>query len=285
MLSDPSHSYLAVCIWFNQSCNCNSPKLIMLDSSWTQAQEFVDAVCNELSQLPPRPSYYPGSQQRHAAFAAAYPSARVLQPTSSSSAASSTPPVTPTGYLPWIVAELDEDSAAKQPHALQVEAFAPCVAFMRIKGNMLDDGVTFANQRLMGTLSCSVIISTADSHSRSEELEGALARLRYGLIGLNCWSAAGYMFPTATWGAFPGESLAAVSSGIGIVRNYLMFKHPSKTVVRAPFISEGHFGTSPTPMDLAQARTIVSLSTQLFFVTNAVPRAVKTAWNALKSLF
>ena len=52
-----------------------------------------------------------------------------------------------------------------------------------------------------------------------------------------------------------------------------------------PFISDGHIGTSATPLDISQAHTIVSLSTQLFFVTNAVPRALKSAWFAFKSLF
>jgi hypothetical protein len=180
---------------------------------------------------------------------------------------------------------LDEEKAAKQPHALQVEAFAPVLTFVRLKGNMLDDGVTFANDRIMGTLSCSVFMSTPDMHSRAEELEAALAHLRYGLVGLNCWTAEAYSFNTCTWGGYPGETLDRVSSGIGIVRNYLMFKHPCKTVVRAPFVSDYHFGTSSTPLDISQAQTIVSLSTQLFFLTNAVPRAVKSAWNALKSLF
>jgi hypothetical protein len=64
-----------------------------------------------------------------------------------------------------------------------------------------------------------------------------------------------------------------------------MFKHPCKTVVRAPFVSEYHYGTAAAPLDIAQAQTIVSLSTQMFFVTNAVPRAVKSAWHAFKSLF
>jgi len=98
----------------------------MLDSLWPQTQEFIDAVCNELAALPPRPAYYPGSAARHAAFAAAYPNARVLQPPSSASV----PPATPPGYLPWLVAELDEEAAAKQPHALQVRVFV-CVC-MRV---------------------------------------------------------------------------------------------------------------------------------------------------------
>jgi hypothetical protein len=56
-------------------------------------------------------------------------------------------------------------------------------------------------------------------------------------------------------------------------------------VVRAPFVSEYHYGTAAALLDIAQAQTIVSLSSQMFFVTNAVPRAVKSAWHAFKSLF
>jgi acyl-CoA reductase-like NAD-dependent aldehyde dehydrogenase len=269
-------AHLATCTWYNQSCACNAPKIILLDETWPQAQEFIDAVCNELSDLPPRLSYYPGTAARYDAYKAAYPAARAV-----ASAKHAAPP----GYLPWLVADLNEHSALAQPHALQVEAFAPVLTFVRLAGNMLDDGVKFANDRLMGTLSCSLLMSTADMHARSEELEAALAHLRYGLVGLNCWTAEAYSFNTATWGAYPGETLDRVSSGIGIVRNFLMFKHACKTVVRAPFVSDGHIGTSAAPLDISQAQTIVSLSTQLFFVTNAVPRAVKSVWQAFKSMF
>jgi acyl-CoA reductase-like NAD-dependent aldehyde dehydrogenase len=269
--------HLATCVWFNQSCTCNAPKVIMLDREWPQAQEFVDAVCNELSLLPPRPSYYPGCAARYNAYKAAYPDAHVVKPASTNTA--------PAAYLPWLVADLDEEHAARQPHALQVEAFAPVLTFLRLRGNMLHEGVAFANDCLMGTLSCSLIMSSADIHSRSEELELALGRLRYGMVGLNCWTAEAYSFNTATWGAYPGESIDRVFSGIGTVRNYLMFKHPCKTVVRAPFISDGHVGTSSAPLNIAQASVVVSLSTQMFFVANAVPRAIKSVWHAFKSMF
>ena len=40
---------------------------------------------------------------------------------------------------------------------------------------------------------------------------------RYGSIGINTWTGANFSMPGATWGAYPGERLEAVETGIGVV--------------------------------------------------------------------
>jgi aldehyde dehydrogenase (NAD(P)+) len=65
--------------------------------------------------------------------------------------------------------------------------------------------------------------------------EDALAELRYGAIGVNIWSAAAFLIPEATWGAYPGHTEDDIQSGIGVVRNSLMFDRPQKTVARGSF--------------------------------------------------
>ena len=77
--------------------------------------------------------------------------------------------------------------------------------------------------------------------------------LKYGSIGLNSWGGQSYGYNGGTWGAFPGEKLEAVESGIGIVRNFLFFEDVVKTIVRAPFRSVAHIGTSASPPDLKSA--------------------------------
>ena len=39
------------------------------------------------------------------------------------------------------------------------------------------------------------------------------------------------------------QTLHTIESGIGIVRNYMMFDHPLKSVVKSPFLSIAHIGT------------------------------------------
>jgi hypothetical protein len=41
--------------------------------------------------------------------------------------------------------------------------------------------------------------------------------------------------PSGTWGAFPGHPIENIESGNGVVHNSLMFAHPQKSVLRAPF--------------------------------------------------
>ena len=67
--------------------------------------------------------------------------------------------------------------------------------------------------------------------------------------------------PTATWGAYPGNSLDAVGSGIGIVHNSLLLDHTEKTVVRGPFrpfprsVAGGEMSLAPRPPWFVTART------------------------------
>jgi aldehyde dehydrogenase (NAD(P)+) len=86
-----------------------------------------------------------------------------------------------------------------------------------------------------------------------------LVDLHYGTIAVNAWTGLGFLTPQATWGAFPGHTLADVQSGIGVVHNTLLFDKPERSVVEAPF--------KPFP------RNLLSLSFTLlprppWFITN-----------------
>ena len=53
---------------------------------------------------------------------------------------------------------------------------------------------------------------------------------------MNAWSGVNFGIGCATWGAYPGNRLDDIGSGIGVVHNTHLFDHPQKSVVRAPFI-------------------------------------------------
>ena len=80
-----------------------------------------------------------------------------------------------------------------------------------------------------------------------------IRELKYGSVGINSWGGQSFGYNCGTWGAYPGETLEAVESGIGHVRNYLFFRDIEKCVVRAPFKSAAHIGTAPNPPDLKTA--------------------------------
>jgi hypothetical protein len=52
------------------------------------------------------------------------------------------------------------------------------------------------------------------------------------------------MLMTTTWGAFPGNNINDIQSGLGVVNNVLMFDHPQKSITYSPFIQ------SPEPVSL-----------------------------------
>ena len=99
----------------------------------------------------------------------------------------------------------------------------------------------FCNDKLFGSLAATVVMHPSNTN------EEIVQNLRYGAVCVNAWGGQSYGFNSGSWGAYPGEELEAVESGIGQVRNFLFFQGIMKTVTRAPFISESHIGTSHTP--------------------------------------
>jgi hypothetical protein len=99
--------------------------------------------------------------------------------------------------------------------------------------------VEFANDGLWGTLGCSIIVhpKSMKDPAIAAAVEQAIADLRYGTIGVNHWSAVGFLLGTTPWGAYPGHTIDDVQSGIGFVHNSMMLDEEDieKTVVRGPF--------------------------------------------------
>jgi len=125
-----------------------------------------------------------------------------------------------------------------------------------IEGDFLKDAPRFCNESILGTLSATLV---AHPSLPEEEVDAAIEALRYGTIALNTWTGSCFQFETGSWGAFPGESLDAVQSGIGSVRNYLMYDHVQKSVVRSPFACPTHIGCSKEPMTLGKASFLTNI--------------------------
>lgn len=78
----------------------------------------------------------------------------------------------------------------------------------------------FCNERLWGTLSCTVFAHPLDVSEESGNrgsFEEFLGELRYGSIGVNALSALSFSFNKLSWGAHPGHTLHDIQSGIGQV--------------------------------------------------------------------
>ena len=208
----------------NASFNCNAGKVLTLARGWLQKEAFVREVRAALAATPPRKAYYPGAEERWRGFVDRYPQAEML-----SAAAEGTVPWT---YIPDVPPRAGE-------HALTTEAFCGVLAEVSLDADdpvsFLDEAVRFANESCWGTLSVTLLVHPSTMRDHHAAVTRAIADLRYGGIGVNCWSAVCYALVSTSWGAFPGHPPEDIRSGSGVVHNGWLFDHPQKSVVYAPF--------------------------------------------------
>jgi acyl-CoA reductase-like NAD-dependent aldehyde dehydrogenase len=237
--------HVASMVAHNASFNCVAAKVIVTAKEWPQRAEFLEYLHQALANTPAREAYYPGAQERYQAFLDRYPQAKILGERS---------PQT----IPWTV--IPDVHPAAGEYALTEEAFCGILAEVSLEAthapDFLTQAVEFANEILWGSLSCIVLVDPATQRACREALEGAIANLRYGGIGVNVWTGAVFMLGVTTWGAFPGNSLSNIGSGRGVVHNTYLFDHPQKSVLRAPF------RIWPTPIWFSDHRNLKQLAQQ-----------------------
>ncbi len=230
----------------NASFNCAAGQVLVMASGWAQRAEFLAAVRQELAQIPPRQAYYPGAQARYQAFLDRYPQSERLG-------------VRIDEILPWTI--IPDVPTSKGEYALTEEAFCGILAEVSLDATSAPDFLTkavdFANDRLWGTLSCTVIIDGHTQKKHVRELDTAIADLKYGAIGINMWGGMLFYLGSTTWGAYPGNAIADIGSGIGVVHNSYLFDYPQKSVAFAPF----HI--FPTPAWFATHKNLLALSRNL----------------------
>ncbi|MEM9555564.1 MAG: aldehyde dehydrogenase family protein [Acidobacteriota bacterium] len=214
----------------NAGFNCNAARVIVQHADWPKRQRLLDAVRAHLAATPARFAYYPGAEERHAAFQAAHPEAEHHGEAAE-------------GELPWtLIPGVDPEARDDESEiAFRQEAFCSVLAETTLEAptvvEYIERAVEFCNRRLWGTLNVSLLVHPRSLLDRrvAAAVEQAIADLRYGTVAVNCWPAVGYGLVTTTWGAYPGHTLDDIQSGTGVVHNTLMFDQAEKSVVRAPF--------------------------------------------------
>jgi len=139
--------------------------------------------------------------------------------------------------VPWTV--IPDVPAQRGEYALTNEAFCGVLAEVALDSDgpegFLEAAVRFANDDCWGTLSCMLIVDEGTQKRCAQALDRAVEQLRYGGIAINAFAGMIYAAVTPTWGAFPGHPATDIQSGSGVVHNALLFDHPEKSVLRAPF--------------------------------------------------
>ncbi|MDQ0614166.1 acyl-CoA reductase-like NAD-dependent aldehyde dehydrogenase [Microbacterium sp. W4I4] len=260
----------------NGGHNCIAGQVVIISSDWPQAEQFRAALRRAYAGAPERPIWYPGSPSRMRQAGEDYPDALVL------------------ADRLLVEIESGEDAAALQT----TEYFAPVLGVVEAPGigqTFLDAAVAHANDELQGTLGANVIIDPATQRSLGAGFERAIAELRYGSIAINAWTAVGFITPTLTWGAFPGNTIDDVGSGIGVVHNALLLDHVERSVVRGPFRpfprslpvlnGGGRMTILPTPPWFVTARTGAKVSEGLtrFRADGGILSLIRTLIQALRA--
>ena len=230
----------------NSGFNCVACQVLVVPKDWDKKTVFQNELEKVLSAAEARGLYYPGAKDRLSGFRANNPDARAIS--------------RPSG-AELLIAPLDATSTEA---AKAIEVFAPALNVTEIAGadpeTFLKEAIQYCNTQLYGTLGANIVIHPATiasiGRARFEEI---LIDLRYGTIAVNAWTGVGFLSPRATWGAFPGHTLADVQSGIGFVHNTCLFDKPQRSVVEAPF--------RPFPRNLLSA-SFTLLPRPPWFVTN-----------------
>lgn len=235
----------------NGGYNCIAGQVLILSSEWPQRAAFLDAVREVMASLPERPAWYPGSDDRSARALADYPDAERLGPDG--------------GRL---LVEAGTDPGAMGT----TEWFAPVLGVVDVAGTgqvFLDEAIRVANDDLVGTLGANVLIRPEDRQALGAGFGRAISDLRYGTIGINAWTGLGFLLAATPWGAFPGGTLAAAGSGIGVVHNALLIDGAERTVLHGPFrpfpasVLAGERALSPRPPWFVTARTAATTGERL----------------------
>jgi acyl-CoA reductase-like NAD-dependent aldehyde dehydrogenase len=238
--------HVVATIAHNASFNCAAGQVLVTATGWAQRDEFLAAIRQELAATPTRRAYYPGAQTRYRSFLDKYPQSEPLG-------------ASERDVLPWTL--IPDVSTSVGEYALTEEAFCGVLAEVAIAADtppdFLNKAVDFANDRLWGTLSCTVLIDGKTQNQYHREFDRAIANLKYGAIGVNIWSAMLFYFGSTTWGAYPGNTLQNIGSGIGCVHNSYLFDRPQKSIVFAPF------RIFPTPAWFATHKNLLEMAKQL----------------------
>ncbi|MBV1865206.1 MAG: aldehyde dehydrogenase family protein [Rhodobacteraceae bacterium] len=206
----------------NSGFNCIACQMLITSSVWGRTAALMAQVEKVMGRIEPRQPYYPGAAERMADFAAHGVDVQQFD----------------RGSAPaCVVVPLREGADA---WFRETEVFAPAMTTCDIKERdpetFLRAAIKYANEELHGTLGANILIHPATIRKIGrKKFEAMIGELHYGCIAINAWSGLGFLLAQATWGAFPGHTLANVQSGIGVVHNSFMFDRPERTVVQAPF--------------------------------------------------
>lgn len=211
----------------NAGFNCSATRVIIQHQQWDKREALLDSLKKAFSRAADRRPYYPGSEERQQTFLERHPEAELFGTEGE-------------GHVPWtLIHHLDPNDPNEI--CFRTESWCGQTSEVALSADSIvgyiDEAVAFCNDRVWGTLNCSILVhpKSLKDPRVADAVERAIADLRYGGIAVNHWAGLNFAMVTPTWGAFPGHTRQDIRSGQGTVHNTYMFDRPQKSVVRGPF--------------------------------------------------
>lgn len=206
----------------NSGFNCVACQMLILPRDWEAKPRLMEQLRRVIAGLPPRAAYYPGADARMKDFTSH--GARIERVNRASAPA-------------CLIAHLGHEG---DDSYTRTEVFAPALSVKEIGGSdpeaYLIAAIRYANDELAGTLGANILIHPATMRLiGAKRFDALIADLRYGAIAINAWTGLAFSNAASPWGAFPGQTLEDVGSGIGTAHNSFMFDRPERVVITAPW--------------------------------------------------
>ncbi len=218
---------IATSVVNNAGYNCSATRVVIQHDRWNQRESLLQSMRKAFERAEDRRPYYPGSEERQQLFLEHHPDAELFGARGE-------------GHVPWtLIHHLDPNDPDEI--CFRTESWCGQTSEVALPGDSIadyiDNAVAFCNERVWGTLNCSIFVhpKSLKDPEVAEAVDRAIANLRYGAIALNHWAGLAFAMVTPTWGAFPGHAKEDIRSGQGVVHNTYMFDKPQKSVVRGPF--------------------------------------------------
>jgi hypothetical protein len=171
-------THVAASITNNAAFNCLATRVILTWNRWDQRDQFLALLKQRLTDTPTRPAYYPGAVDRFRRF-----SGLDIEPDQNN-------------HLPWTL--LERQSIEDRPELFTEESFACVCAETALAADtpehFLQAAAAFANDRMHGTLCCSVTLprrpATQQPHwDRGMSAAAALwVSVRESMVGPGVWA-------------------------------------------------------------------------------------------------
>jgi acyl-CoA reductase-like NAD-dependent aldehyde dehydrogenase len=160
----------------NGGAVCGRPQTLVTSKNWSQRQAFLNAVRNAITeQTPAAGTYYPGSDKVREGFLSAYPNAEILKPENGKYRSADVLLITNAGEESYATAH-EAFCQIFDEVALDVSATA---------SDFLPAAVQFANEKLLGTLACAILIDEETKKANQAHLDQAVTDLKYGAVAVN----------------------------------------------------------------------------------------------------